>query len=96
MARDHLAPQVAVPGVDARVPVENLAGVVFEYSPDRRRLRVRVPVASSGVVVDLSRAAALDLAEKIGARATEMADPEVPVQQCVSWSEIFGETERGR
>jgi hypothetical protein len=96
MSHDHPAPLVAAPGVDARVPVENLAGVVFEYSPDRRRLRVRLPVSSSGVVVDLSRAAALDLAEKIGARATEMADPVVPVQQCLSWAEIFEGTETGR
>jgi hypothetical protein len=95
MALDHLAP-IALHGVDVAVPVENLGAVVFEYSPDRRRLRVRLPLGPSGVVVDLSRAAALDLAEKVGARATDMAEPVVPAQQCPPWSEIFAGPEVSR
>ena len=83
MALDHLAPVVALSGSDVSVPVENLAGVVFEYSPDRRRLRIRLPFGSSGVVVDLSRSAVLDLAEKVSARTVGMADPVVPAQQSV-------------
>jgi hypothetical protein len=67
-------------GRKVHVPVENLAGVVFEYSSDRRRLLVHVPVQSGSVLMDLSRSAALDLAEKVAARVPGMAEPEVPAQ----------------
>lgn len=93
MAVDHVAPVLALSGTDVTVPVENLAGVVFEYSSDRRRLRVRLPVGSSGVVVELSRAAALELAEKVSARAAGMADPVVPPQQRRSWPAMVADRE---
>jgi hypothetical protein len=81
MTADH-APQIrALSGTDMTVAMENLVGVVFEYSPDCRRLRMRLPAGATGVVVDLSRTAALDLADKVNARAAGMADPVVPAQQ---------------
>jgi hypothetical protein len=96
MAHDHLAPVTARAGTDVSVPVENLAGVAFEYSPDRRRLRVRLPVESGGVVLDLSRAAVLDLVDKVSARAAGMADPVIPAQQCRPWPAMVCDREQRR
>jgi hypothetical protein len=90
MDLDHLAPTLAT------VPVENLADVVFEYSADRRRLRVRLPAGANGVVVDLSRSAAVDLAEKVGARVVGMADPVVPAQPTCPWPAMVSDGERRR
>ena len=95
MGLDHLAPIVAPPGTDVAVPVENLAGVAFEYSADRRRLRVRLPSGANGVVVDLSRSAAVDLAEKVNARVVGMADPVVPRQPRCSGPAMIADRGQG-
>ncbi|MEV6612137.1 hypothetical protein [Kutzneria sp. NPDC051319] len=82
---------------DVVVPVESLAAAVFEYSPDRRRLRVRLlPLEGVGVVVDLSRSAVLDLAEKLEARAAGMAEPAVPAQEQRALPVMIGENEARR
>ncbi|AHH94889.1 hypothetical protein [Kutzneria albida] len=68
---------------DVAVPVNSMGGVRLELSADRARLRVRLPVGTSAVVVDLSRVAAIDLAELVAARVPEMAEPEVVVPEPV-------------
>jgi hypothetical protein len=70
--------------------------VVFEYSADRRRLRVRLSAGANGVVVDLSRSAAMDLAEKVNARVVGMADPVVPQQPRCPGPAMVSDGERRR
>jgi hypothetical protein len=82
-------------GHKVHVPVENLAGVVFEYSADRRRLLVRIPVQKGSVVVDLSRSAAELLAERVAARVPGMAEPEVPVQNTGVFSALMVQQKGG-
>ncbi len=55
--------------------------VSYAFSADAQRLLVTVPAESgSSVVLDLTRQAALDLAEKIVARTGQM-DPPLPTQR---------------
>lgn len=62
------------------VKVASSGEVSYEFSPDTQRLLVTVPAESGSVVLDLTRQAALDLAEKIVARTGQM-DPALPTQR---------------
>lgn len=62
------------------VKVMHAGETSFEFSPDRQRLLVIAHADSGDVVLDLTRSAAFDLAEKVMARAQGLAEPVVPKQ----------------